>query len=124
MFQCKLNVILGLNGTNGLVSQTSSSSSRDGEDAALLMKQKNTVGSDLNNSSGLDISKGIENEVDSSLSTSQSSSHQSNAASSSNLHNTSHQTLSDSLSETQQNLLDSNNSVVGKCLANPQQVLL
>ena len=122
MFQCKLNVILGLNGTNGLVSQTSSSSSRDGEDAALLMKQKNTVGSDLNNSSGLDISKGIENEVDSSLSTSQNSSHQGNTASSTNLHNASHPSLSDSIPETQQNLLASNNLAVGKSLVNPQQV--
>ena len=122
MFQCKLNVILGLNGTNGLVSQTSSSSSRDGEDAALLMKQKNTVGSDLNNSSGLDISKGIENEVDSSLSTSQNSSHQANTASSTNLYNASHPSLSDSIPETQQNLLASNNLAVGKSLVNPQQV--
>ena len=122
MFQCKLNVILGLNGTNGLVSQTSSSSSRDGEDAALLMKQKNTVGSDLNNSSGLDISKGIENEVDSSLSTSQNASHQANTAPSTNLHNASHPSLSDSIPETQQNLLASNNLAVGKSLVNPQQV--
>ena len=86
------------------------------------MKQKNSVGTDLNSSSCLEIGKGIENEADSSLSTSQNSSHQSNAASSTNLHNTSHQNLSDSMAETQQNLLASNKSGVAKCLANSQQV--